>query len=107
MEMMMASGRGRSGWPSFAGDYLGVYLVLCLVLFGTALWSLAADGLNPEYLIKNWTTADGLPENSVRAIVETRDGYLWLGTANGLARFDGVRFTVFDSANRPEFFSAA
>ncbi|HXJ58391.1 MAG TPA: two-component regulator propeller domain-containing protein [Verrucomicrobiae bacterium] len=76
------------------------------MLFCTSLWSLAADGVNPEYLIKNWTTADGLPENTVRAIIETRDGYLWMGTANGLARFDGVRFTLFDAANTPEFFSA-
>lgn len=59
-----------------------------------------------NYLIRNWTTADGLPENTVRAIIETRDGYLWMGTANGLARFDGVRFTSFDAANTPEFFSA-
>jgi signal transduction histidine kinase/ligand-binding sensor domain-containing protein len=59
-----------------------------------------------EFLIRNWTTGDGLPENTVRAIVETRDGYLWIGTANGLARFDGIRFTRFDSANIPALFSA-
>ena len=46
-----------------------------------------------------WTVADGLPENSVTSIVQTRDGYLWIGTFGGLARFDGVRFTVFDIAN--------
>src|SRR5262245_16767 len=82
-----------------AGEYFGIGLVL----LWTSLAAAAESG--SEYLVKNWTTADGLPENTVRAVVETRDGYLWIGTANGLARFDGVRFTSFDSANRPEFFS--
>ena len=66
----------------------------------------AADATDADYLVRNWTTADGLPDNSVRAIVETPDGYLWMGTANGLARFDGVRFTSFDAANTPELNSA-
>jgi PAS domain S-box-containing protein len=42
-----------------------------------------------------------LPQNSVTAIAQTRDGYLWLGTFGGLARFDGVKFTVFDTTNAP------
>jgi len=37
----------------------------------------------------------------VRSIVQTRDGYLWMTTFDGLARFDGVRFTVFDKSNTP------
>jgi ligand-binding sensor domain-containing protein len=54
-----------------------------------------------SYLQTVWTTEDGLPQNSVTAIVQTRDGYLWLSTFGGLARFDGVRFTIFNSANTP------
>ena len=80
-----------------------------LSLFALWLAALSTTAAIPpadDYLIRNWTTADGLPENTVRAIIETRDGYLWMGTANGLARFDGVRFTWFDAANTPEFFSA-
>ncbi len=42
-----------------------------------------------------------LPQSSVIAITQARDGYLWLGTLNGLARFDGTHFTVFNSANTP------
>ena len=45
-----------------------------------------------------WTTDNGLPQNSVPAILQTRDGYLWLATLGGLVRYDGVRFTVFDKA---------
>ncbi|MCH7725350.1 MAG: hypothetical protein IH991_02535, partial [Planctomycetes bacterium] len=52
-----------------------------------------------EFDYRTWTVADGLPENSVTSIVQTRDGYLWIGTFGGLARIDGVRFTVFDIAN--------
>src|SRR5207249_761994 len=54
-----------------------------------------------HYAIDVWDTEDGLPQNSVIALTQTRDGYLWLGTLNGLVRFDGVRFTVFDESNTP------
>jgi signal transduction histidine kinase len=57
---------------------------------------------DPEYLIDRWETEDGLPENSATAMVQTPDGYLWFGTFNGLVRFDGVKFTVFDSVNTPQ-----
>lgn len=52
-----------------------------------------------QYQIQSWTTDDGLPQNTVHSIVQTRDGYLWLATLDGLVRFDGVRFTVFNQAN--------
>src|SRR5215831_14007571 len=60
-----------------------------------------------EWLIKNWQTEDGLPENSATAMVQTPDGYLWFGTFNGLVRFDGVKFTVFDQQNTPELPSSS
>ncbi len=46
-----------------------------------------------------WLTENGLPQNTVHAIAQTADGYIWIGTEEGLARFDGVRFTVFDKQN--------
>ena len=58
-----------------------------------------------EFLIKKWTTEDGLPQNTVTSIVQTSDGYIWLGTFGGLARFDGIKFTIFDSTNAPELVS--
>jgi ligand-binding sensor domain-containing protein/signal transduction histidine kinase len=48
-----------------------------------------------RFIIRSWQTDTGLPQNTINAIVQTHDGYLWLGTQGGLARFDGVRFTVF------------
>jgi signal transduction histidine kinase/ligand-binding sensor domain-containing protein len=58
------------------------------------------------YLVDIWQTEDGLPQNIVNAIAQTPDGYLWCGTTHGLARFDGVRFKVFNARNTPELGSA-
>jgi signal transduction histidine kinase/CheY-like chemotaxis protein/ligand-binding sensor domain-containing protein len=68
-------------------------------------------GLDPakaitQYIHESWSTVDGLPQDNVVAIAQTPDGYLWLGTEEGLARFDGVRFTVFDKSNTPELKSS-
>ncbi|MGA2853074.1 MAG: two-component regulator propeller domain-containing protein [Verrucomicrobiota bacterium] len=59
----------------------------------------------PNYFTRIWQVEQGLPQNKVTAVVQTRDGYLWVGTYNGLARFDGVRFTVFDEKNTRELHS--
>src|ERR1044072_2304760 len=48
-------------------------------------------------------TENVLPQNTVQAIVQTHDGYLWIGTQEGLARFDGLNFTVLDQENTPAF----
>jgi signal transduction histidine kinase/ligand-binding sensor domain-containing protein/CheY-like chemotaxis protein len=54
-----------------------------------------------QYVHRSWQRDDGLPQNSVNAIAQTDDGYLWVGTQEGLGRFDGVRFTAFDASNTP------
>ena len=55
-----------------------------------------------ENRFKIWNTENGLPQNSVVGIAQTPDGYLWLATFDGLARFDGVRFKVFRKLDTPE-----
>ncbi|TAE24082.1 MAG: hypothetical protein EAZ92_13775 [Candidatus Kapaibacterium sp.] len=50
-----------------------------------------------------WKTDDGLPQNSVTALCQTRDGYMWIGTEEGLTRFDGVKFVTFNKATTPAF----
>lgn len=55
----------------------------------------------PRFIVRTWENDEGLPQNSVIAMRQTRDGYLWLGTLNGLARFDGQSFTVFDPETTP------
>jgi len=52
-----------------------------------------------QYVQTAWRMEEGLPHNSIRAVLQRRDGYLWLGTYGGLARFDGVRFLVYDNTN--------
>jgi ligand-binding sensor domain-containing protein len=56
---------------------------------------LALDPSHPvsSYLRKTFTIEDGLPTNEVHAILQTQNGFLWLGTEAGLARFDGQHFT--------------
>jgi ligand-binding sensor domain-containing protein/two-component sensor histidine kinase len=61
-----------------------------------------ATNVITPYNVRSWQTDDGLPQNSVYAIAQTADGYLWVGTGEGLARFDGVRFTMPDETAPPE-----
>jgi diguanylate cyclase (GGDEF)-like protein len=75
-----------------------------------AAWLTAwpVHGLEPGKAITQyghdvWSVDQGLPQNSVQAILQSRDGYLWLGTEEGLVRFDGVRFVVFDRRTTPGF----
>jgi signal transduction histidine kinase/ligand-binding sensor domain-containing protein len=53
-------------------------------------------------VLTTWTTDQGLPQNFVRAIAQTSDGLLWVGTMNGLVRFDGIRFRGFSKDGPPE-----
>ena len=56
-----------------------------------------------QYRFDQWTAGNGgLPQNVIRAIEQTPDGYLWIATEDGLARFDGARFTVFNKSNTPQ-----
>jgi ligand-binding sensor domain-containing protein/signal transduction histidine kinase/CheY-like chemotaxis protein len=51
-----------------------------------------------QYLHTVWRSDDGLPQNSIQALLRTRDGYLWIGTQEGLVRFNGLEFKVFNKA---------
>lgn len=68
----------------------------------TANAALLSPSAHSEYLLRAWSTEEGLPENSATAIAQTPDGYLWFGTFRGLVRFDGVQMTVLDPGNVPE-----
>src|SRR4051812_33338455 len=54
-----------------------------------------AESLAHAFLTRSFQSEDGLPSNLVRAVTQAADGYLWVGTAEGVARFDGVRFSGF------------
>ncbi|HEX3685552.1 MAG TPA: two-component regulator propeller domain-containing protein [Bryobacteraceae bacterium] len=78
-------------------------LLLCAALWffipGRAFASLDPSQPIAQNLHRIWQTGQGLPQNSVLSFAQTPDGYLWFGTEEGLVRFDGVRFTVFDKHN--------
>jgi ligand-binding sensor domain-containing protein/signal transduction histidine kinase len=83
------------------------YLSAMLCLLTGLLASLAQAAQGPpqapaQYGHASWQTEQGLPQNTVLTVLQTRDGYLWIGTKEGLARFDGLRFAVFDKRNTPQ-----
>lgn len=72
--------------------YCRLFLLCLLPLF-------MCHFVSAQYRFDSWTTDNGLPQNGVRSIAQTPDGYLWFTTLDGLVRFDGVKFTVFDKNN--------
>jgi len=90
----------------------GIALAAVIFLLSTAeVWSVSAQTRAidlsdarqalTQYKIDLWQTEQGLPLNTVQALLQTRDGYLWVGTSGGLARFDGDRFITMQSAQIP------
>lgn len=66
-------------------------ILLATVILFTAV-SVEADSKLGDYTVTHWTRDNGLPDNSVTCLLQTRDGFLWIGTDNGLTRFDGLNF---------------
>src|SRR6185503_3108402 len=79
-------------------------VLIGLLLFCGMIWG-RGEVLSDSYQFENWKTERGLPQNSVLSLLQSQDGYLWIGTRFGLARFDGVHFTTFDPGNMPEMTS--
>lgn len=73
------------------------------MLLPAVSWALDPSRHLTQYMLSKWGSAEGLPQNSVEGLAQTTDGYLWVGTQEGVARFDGVRFTTFDRGNTPQF----
>ena len=84
-------------WPTLCWRL--VFLMCWYVPLSAVGWALDPAKLPTQYVLTMWGAEQGLPQSSVFAVLQTRDGYLWLGTEEGLVRFDGVRFEVFDQHN--------
>jgi ligand-binding sensor domain-containing protein/signal transduction histidine kinase len=82
------------------GTALGIVLFLIVATTASAqiIGSRRVFGRYQQFV---WNDQHGLPQNAVLALTRTRDGYLWMGTVEGAARFDGVRFSVFNRSNTP------
>ena len=89
-------GCGLSGRPGLAGPALSTLFLL------VGLGAGAATVETPPPRIHDvWSAAEGLPQRSVNAVIQDRQGYLWLATFGGLARFDGRAFKTFTPATSP------
>src|SRR5262249_40294795 len=71
------------------------------ILLSAAITACLTSKLSAQYRFDSWTTENGLPQNSICGIRQTRDGYLWMTTSSSLVRFDGVRFREFNRWNAP------
>ena len=81
-----------------------LYLFLFIFLFEIFLLPSFLFPLDPkrkitQYIHDIWEIQQGLPQNSVYVVIQTGKGFLWMGTEEGLVRFDGVRFKVYDKRN--------
>jgi len=89
-------------FSNLARAFLGT---LVIIFFpdpqGPAFGQPALADHSDEWVISTWQIKEGLPQNSVKTITQTSDGFLWLGTFEGLVRFDGMDFKVFDKDNSP------
>ena len=72
---------------------------MLIFLSGEAAFALDTGDAATRYSRTIWKQKDGLPQDTIKKILQTADGYLWLGTEEGLARFDGYDFTVFNKDN--------
>mgnify|MGYP002750458685 CR=1 FL=1 len=77
--------------------FIGILLFIFLFIP-----SIRADQKDNRFLIKHWGENSALPQTSVNSMVQTRDGYIWIATFGGLAKFDGLKFTILDVGNTPE-----
>lgn len=83
------------------------FSVIC-ILFFCLIFSVFSQNVNgqsfwSEYVSRNWTAAEGLPGNTITDIIQDDKGYIYIGTYDGLVRFDGVNFYVMNKASIPEF----
>src|SRR5580693_5563421 len=106
MEAPSRNGRfARCGWRRslrFSISIARVCYALLLIFVGGPVVS--GGQAHPHNAIQgyghqSWQAPEGLPQDSVQAILQARDGFLWVGTERGLARFDGLHFDVFNSKN--------
>jgi ligand-binding sensor domain-containing protein/signal transduction histidine kinase len=95
--------RHRSFWGRWGRSAGHFGILTAAFLLGWVLPGLALEPSTPlaSYGRQTWVMENGLPQNTVQALVQTRDGFVWLGTEVGLVRFDGNGFQVFDKNSTP------
>ena len=87
--------------------------IVCLFIFSLCIeFTFAAagdtrtaspDDFLADYVSRVWTAADGLPGNTITDVIQDKTGYLYIGTYDGLVRFDGVEFTIFNHTTNADY----
>jgi ligand-binding sensor domain-containing protein/signal transduction histidine kinase len=93
--MLLSAPLKKRGTSSFG-------LLLVLLFCGARASALDPAGDLGQLSRRAWQTESGLPQNTVHSVAQTSDGYIWVATDEGIARFDGLGFTVFDRQNTPQ-----
>ena len=84
------------------------FLSISVVLFLSLVVNLSAGDMWAGYVSQKWTSASGLPGNTVTDIIQGNDGYMYIGTYDGLVRFDGCEFKIINHTTMENFnFSSA
>lgn len=81
---------------------LGCPPAAALNMFRVLIFFALISNIHAQYRLDTWTTDNGLPQNSITGLTQTPDEYLWLTTNDGLVRFDGSRFKIFNKSNTPQ-----
>lgn len=87
---------------------LFILLGISHFVFGQNTSSIALKGLNPDkslsqYTLESWSSDNGLPVQTILQIFKSKNGYVWIATFDGLIRFDGLTFELFNQGNIPQF----
>jgi len=95
-EIRLRQGGGGDGWI-FSDMAIATSFADLVAMNGNeaAVENQGLGNGEPLFAFQSWRSEQGLPQDRVRALAQTRDGYLWVGTDDGVARFDGVRFVSF------------
>ncbi|BDI29830.1 GGDEF domain-containing protein [Capsulimonas corticalis] len=96
---MRTSQRRKSGGGWGLALVMRTIAIVAFLLCGSGLAQAALP--LAQYVESGFTTADGLPQSSIKSIYQTHEGYLWLATQEGLVRYDGERFTTFTTRGNP------
>ncbi|MBV1909519.1 MAG: diguanylate cyclase [Kangiellaceae bacterium] len=86
----------------FSRPFQIIFFLVIAFLLSPNLLALNPDDALTQYYQKNWQNTDGLPQNTITSLAQTPDGYLWMGTLEGLVRFDGIQFTHFNTRTTPQ-----
>lgn len=88
-------------WDARRVRCVGAWVGLLAACLATPARALDPDRAATQYIADHWNSRNGLPNDTVQAIAQTPDGFLWVGTQTGLVRFDGLRFVTFDAPGVP------